>query len=108
MKQLSPYFKMLAREKRICPKCLKGRLRVAPAGLSPNVAMDRCECGYMQVRVAPESMQVEEEPAPKGMYGQLVDELNARHERQSTRPDRVTGREENVIRVDFTARGGKK
>ena len=56
---------MLAREKRVCPKCLKGYLRVEPAGDSPNVAMDCCECGYRQVRLAPRSMQVKGENLPE-------------------------------------------
>ncbi len=104
---LSPYFKTLAREKRVCPECLKGYLRVLPAGDSPNVAMDCCECGYMRVREAPRSMRIERSAAPKDDLQRLVDELNAgirREARAGKRRARVTGREGNVIRVDFTAR----
>ena len=91
--RLSPYFRALAREKRICPECLRRYLEVRPAGESPNVAVDWCECGYRQVVAAPRSMRVGRSSAasPGGA-------------RPAAGGARVAGREGNIIRVDFKSR----
>lgn len=48
----SPYFEQRAKQKRICPKCHKRALRQRHT-LSPNGAIDVCECGYFQAVSAP-------------------------------------------------------
>jgi transcription elongation factor Elf1 len=68
--ELSPYFKALARQKRICPRCHKAPLSIVPLELTWDGVTEKCEaCGYMQAIFAPESArlgqreQVEEQPA---------------------------------------------
>ena len=56
MQQLSPYFKMLAREKRICPKCKRRPTRIVPS-LHPDFAYEECDCGYSRTLEAPPSFQ---------------------------------------------------
>ncbi len=103
--RLSPYFEMLAREKRICPECLKRYLTVEPAGRSPNVAMDCCECGYRHVVSAPSWAHLDYDPAAGDPLQQLVDDLNAGRMRCTPRPAaQVVEREGNVLKVDFTRR----
>lgn len=105
----NPYFRALAREKRICPECLERYLRLEPAGgSSRDVAVDECDCGYSQVRVSPPSCCVGRDPdAPVDRLQRMADELNARRERREWAASGrlpVTGREGNIIRVDFKAR----
>ena len=52
---LSPYFKSLAKQKRICPDCLRGMLRVEPTPIpQPDMAVEVCDrCGYFQLLEAP-------------------------------------------------------
>lgn len=97
--QLSPYHVSRSKRKRICPQCLKRSLRVKPAGDSPNVALDYCDCGYRQVVEAPKSAWVEPPDVPSGERQRLVDELNGGlRGRQKAEPH---GR---IIQVDFKGR----
>lgn len=63
--QLSPYFKMLARQKRICPECQRRSLRIEPS-LHPDVAYEECDCGYSYTLEAPAGYQVGEPAQDKG------------------------------------------
>lgn len=57
--QLSPYFESLSKQKRICPECLSRPLRVEPSETGYyDSAFDVCDCGYSQVRIAPEEAMV--------------------------------------------------
>lgn len=59
MPQLSPYFASLAKQKRICPDCLKATLRLEPTPLDINTAVWVCDrCGWFQAVTAPKSAQV--------------------------------------------------
>lgn len=53
----SPYFESMARQKRMCPKCMKRRTRLEKS-LNPNAAYETCECGYFQTISAPNNAQV--------------------------------------------------
>ena len=55
---LSPYFVSMAKTKRLCPQCLKRATRIEPT-LTPNGAVERCDCGYFQGLSAPKSAQVD-------------------------------------------------
>ena len=52
---LSPYFASLARQKRVCPDCLRGVLRIEPTPRPrPDMAVEVCDrCGYFQLLEAP-------------------------------------------------------
>lgn len=52
---LSPYFKSLAKQKRVCPDCLRGMLRIEPAPVpQPDMAFEVCDkCGYFHLLEAP-------------------------------------------------------
>lgn len=97
MVQLSPYHASRAKQKRICPQCLKHFLYVRPAGDSPNVALDCCDCGYRQVVEAPRSAWVEQ-PETLRREQRLADDLNAGLLRK--RSVEPSGR---IIHVDFKA-----
>ena len=94
--QLSPYHVSRSKQKRICPQCLERSLRVRPAGDSPNVALDYCDCGYRQVVEAPKSTWVEPPGMACGERQRLVDGLNdgLRRKRKADPPGRI-------IQVDF-------
>ena len=62
MSRLSPYFQSLAKQKRVCPDCLKGVLTIEPS-LDPNGAYEKCaKCGYIRSITAPKSAWVDWEP----------------------------------------------
>lgn len=52
---LNAYFRSLAKQKRICPDCLRGTLRVEPTPIpQPDMAVEVCDrCGYFQLLEAP-------------------------------------------------------
>lgn len=77
--ELSPYFRSLARQRRICPECLRGCLTVKPSGSGdPDAAWDACACGYRQLRLAPEGARLNTGPTEAPGEDQLmVDRLNA-------------------------------
>ena len=50
--EISPYFRALDRQGRICPWCHK-RARIEPSALNPDVAMWSCDCGWFQAIEAP-------------------------------------------------------
>ena len=78
-KPLSPYFRALAREPRICPDCLEHRLRLVPLELTWDGAIWKCDgCGWFQLELAPDDAKL----GPRGLEGAP-----------------------NVIRVDFGRRG---
>ena len=55
---MTPYFRSLARQKRICPKCHQAALTVEPT-LNPNIGADRCpKCRYFMAVCAPEAAMV--------------------------------------------------
>lgn len=58
---LSPYFAALARQKRICPECLKRALCIQENPIDPNVAYDECDCGYSKPVYAPRKWCVDKE-----------------------------------------------
>lgn len=83
---LSPYFEALSRGKRVCPKCLERLTWIEPSGAgNPNVAAERCRCGYFQGLVAPKGCEVEWDP--------------------SSGPWRKPGRKANIIRFEDIKRG---
>ena len=91
---LSPYFRSLSRQRRVCPWCLRGTLSVEPSDSGdPDAAWDVHEaCGYRQLRLAPPNARVGTGPtAPPGEGQALVDELNAglRGERAAPRGAKV-------------------
>lgn len=54
-----PYFEQLAKQKRICPKCHQSQIRLEPSSAgNPNVAFERCDCGYFFIHEAPKAAQV--------------------------------------------------
>ena len=63
--RLSPYFKSLAKSKRVCPDCLAATLVIEPS-LDPNGAYEKCpKCGYIRSITAPKSAWVDWEPDPE-------------------------------------------
>ena len=96
MVQLSPYHMSRSKQKRICPQCLKRSLRVRPAGDSPNVALDYCDCGYRQVIEAPKSAWVEQSDVIASERQCLVDDLN-----DGLRERRGFEKQGRIIRVVF-------
>lgn len=53
----SPYFEIMAKQKRMCPKCMKRQTRLKKS-LTPNAAYEVCDCGYFQSLTAPENARV--------------------------------------------------
>ena len=53
--RLSPYFSSLAEQKRVCPDCLRGMLRIEPTPRPrPDMAVEVCDrCGYFHLLEAP-------------------------------------------------------
>lgn len=58
---LSPYFAALARQKRICPECHKHGLRILENDCDPNIAYEKCECGYIMPLYAPPRYAIDRE-----------------------------------------------
>ena len=55
---LSPYFKSMAAQKRMCPDCF-GQTYIEESDVhNPNVAIEHCDCGYIQVLCAPKAAEV--------------------------------------------------
>lgn len=98
-KPLSPYFKALARQPHICPRCLKHKLRLVSLELTWDGAVWKCDgCGWFQVELAPADAQlgprepedVESEPREPGVA-----------KKGPWKSDVVP----NVIKADFGRRG---
>ena len=91
--ELSPYFKALARQKRICPRCHKAPLSIVPLALTWDGATEKCgACGYMNLILAPESArlgqreQVEDQPAESSgvdVYAEMARAHRAKAEQAS-------------------------
>lgn len=79
MSELSPYFRSLSRQRRMCPWCMRGRLSVEPSDSGdPDAAWDVCGCGYRQLRLAPGHARLGTGPTRPPDRAQLeVDGLNA-------------------------------
>ena len=81
MYELSPYFRSLAEQKRLCPECGTRFLRVEPSDYDdPDFAWDVCDCGYLALREAPGWAKLRTGarlPVPDNPIQQLADELNA-------------------------------
>ena len=62
---LSPYFQSLARQKRICPECLAGKLRIESTAIPrPDMAIERCDaCGYFHMIEAPAAAVAASQPS---------------------------------------------
>ncbi len=58
---LSPYFAALARRKRICPQCHKRGTTICENPIDPNVAYEKCECGYTMPLYAPPRHAIDRE-----------------------------------------------
>ena len=58
-KPLSPYFQALAKQPRMCPDCLKHKLRLVSLELTWDAAVWKCDgCGWFQTILAPESAKL--------------------------------------------------
>lgn len=79
MDKLSPYFRSLSRQRRMCPWCIRGWLSVEPSDAGdPDAAWDVCGCGYRQLLIAPAYARVGTGPTRPPDDAQLeVDRLNA-------------------------------
>ena len=65
--QLSPYFKSLARTPRVCPRCMKSKLRLEPLKATWDAAVWKCgACGWFQTELAPERACLGEREEPGG------------------------------------------
>lgn len=97
--ELSPYFKALARQKRICPRCHKAPLSIVPLELTWDGATEKCgACGYMQTIFAPESArlgqreQVEDQPPQSSgvdVFAEMARAHRAKLEREQASASRV-------------------
>ena len=54
----SPYFQQFSKQKRICPQCHNQTHLEEGEVKNPNAAIERCECGYQQVHLAPKAAQI--------------------------------------------------
>lgn len=58
-KPLNPYFQALAKQPRMCPDCLKHKLRLVSLELTWDAAVWKCDgCGWFQTVLAPESAKM--------------------------------------------------
>ncbi len=59
--KLSPYFRSLKRQKRVCPECKKALLTIEPS-LNINGAYEVCtKCNYIQSLTAPKEFWINEQ-----------------------------------------------